>query len=316
MTVAYTDHFFGEEYPLDPAERDGPGTWHAFLRLQLEKRGNRSALTRVKHRGPLCVQKPFYPEGQDLAHLYILHPPGGIVSGDVLSVVAEIGQQTHALFTAPGAGRAYRARAAHMKQIQDVVVNVGAHGSAEWLPQENILYPGSRAAMHTRINLSAGSHFIGWDITSFGLPAQGDAFTSGEFTQKFSIWQLEKPLFAERFFVCDHNRHLMTSRAGLQGHAMQGLFVAGPFDVCEVTRNPVTDALLDQCRALSSDAQDNARKTQRKLLAGITHINGFLVGRCLAHCSEDIKKLFARYWATVRPALLNRPACAPRIWAT
>ena len=55
--------------------------WSAELELGFAVVAGRTALVHNRHVGPLTVQRPFYPEGE-LAHVYLLHPPGGIVAGD------------------------------------------------------------------------------------------------------------------------------------------------------------------------------------------------------------------------------------------
>jgi urease accessory protein len=57
--------------------------WQASLNLSFANRFNKTLLVQRKHSGPLTVQRPFYPEG-DVCHVYLLHPPGGIVGGDEL----------------------------------------------------------------------------------------------------------------------------------------------------------------------------------------------------------------------------------------
>ena len=58
--------------------------WPAFLLLEFEKGENKTRMSEMKFKGPLRVQRPFYPEGQ-VCHVYLLHPPGGLVSGDDLN---------------------------------------------------------------------------------------------------------------------------------------------------------------------------------------------------------------------------------------
>ena len=53
-------------------------------------------LTTRAHRGPLVVQRPFYPEGPGVPHVYLLHPPGGIVGGDSLRVEVSVGHRPSA----------------------------------------------------------------------------------------------------------------------------------------------------------------------------------------------------------------------------
>ena len=81
--------------------------WTAALDLQFERAKERSIVSRCRHNGPLRVQKPFYPE-DGVCHVYLLHPPGGVVGGDELSVSVRAGKGSAALITTPGATRVYR----------------------------------------------------------------------------------------------------------------------------------------------------------------------------------------------------------------
>ena len=69
--------------------------WRAELNLAFVRVDRHTVLKRQKHCGPLLVQKPFYPETDGTCHVYILHPPGGLVGGDDLNIDIDIG---------PGAG--------------------------------------------------------------------------------------------------------------------------------------------------------------------------------------------------------------------
>lgn len=64
--------------------------WQACLDLQFEDRAGRAASSSNKHIGPLQVQKILYPEGPLVAHVAVLHPPGGIAAGDHLTVTSTL----------------------------------------------------------------------------------------------------------------------------------------------------------------------------------------------------------------------------------
>ena len=51
-------------------------------------------------------------------------------------------------------------------------------------------------------------------------------------------------------------------------------------------------------------------------LAGMTRLGDFYAGRYLGHSAARARALFTRWWALLRPELLGRPACPPRIWQT
>ena len=57
--------------------------WRAKLYLKFVEENKKTVLKQRKHEGPLQVQKLFYPELDGTCHVYILHPPGGVVGGEV-----------------------------------------------------------------------------------------------------------------------------------------------------------------------------------------------------------------------------------------
>jgi urease accessory protein len=84
--------------------------WQASLALQFCHTPEKTLLHSAHHVGPLTVQRPFYPEGET-CHLYLLHPPGGIVGGDSLDITVRLDAKSHTLITMPGASKFYRSSA-------------------------------------------------------------------------------------------------------------------------------------------------------------------------------------------------------------
>ena len=135
--------------------------WRAELDMRFAFNHTKTVLTGLRHVGPLRVQRPFYPEG-GVCHVYLLHPPGGLVGGDELTVNLHCGSSSHALLTTPGSTKFYRSVGEQVIVNQRLIVENGA--CLEWFPQENIFFPGAICNLNTSIKLTTDAKFIGWEI--------------------------------------------------------------------------------------------------------------------------------------------------------
>lgn len=280
------------------------GHWPAHLHLQFARTLRGTRLTRKQHAGPLYVQRPFYPEGAELAHVYLLHPPGGLVSGDTLALRLQLENSAQVLATTPGAGRVYRARTDRRTQRQHNVLQLDAGTSLEWLPQESIIYPGAHAHLQTCVDMIEGARFSGWEITVLGLPASNEPLQDGSLLQQLEIRLQGRPVLRERLLLDDASRALATARIGLQGATVSGVFVSGPFSDAELR-----ELALPELQKIKAEAS-------RPALCGITRLGVFLVARYLGNCAQQARQLFTLYWQILRPLLLQRAACPPAIWIT
>src|SRR5438105_10584460 len=124
-------------------------SWKASLSLSFARDENRCVLAKRSHEGPLVVQKPLYPEGAEVCHAIVVHPPGGIAGGDELSL--EVKTRGHALLTTPGATKWYRSAGPWAKQKLSFDVD----GTLEWLPRETIVFDGALAQLECEIRLGS-----------------------------------------------------------------------------------------------------------------------------------------------------------------
>lgn len=280
-------------------------TWDAELSLQLARVGQRTALVSSARHGPLSVQRPFYPEGDEVAHVYVLHPPGGVVSGDRLDVSANLDAAAHALFTTPGAGRFYRARSSGKTQQQLNTISVSADAVCEWLPMENILFANSNCHLGTVVSLCGNARYLGWDITVFGLPACNTGFAGGRLKQRLSINRDGAPVLREQLSIDEHSADLISGNAGLRNASVSGLFVAGPFSSQRAL-----------CDALAAVREYEPEFSCQQSYWGATRHGDFVLVRFLGGDSEDARTLFCAAWTQLRARLIGRVAALPRIWAT
>jgi len=82
--------------------------WHGRLHLGFARQDERTTLVDRRVCMPLAIQRPFYPEGPQVCHVLLLHPPGGLVSGDRLEVRLDLQAASEVLVTTPAAGKWYR----------------------------------------------------------------------------------------------------------------------------------------------------------------------------------------------------------------
>ena len=288
--------------PLDVSgitlARDVPASgWQARLALAFENRGGTTVLSRREHWGPLRIQKPLYPEGAEVCHGILLHPPGGIAGGDVLEMELAVGQGAHALITTPGASKWYRSPG--MLATQRVQLAVAPGGILEWFPQEAIVFNGARARMETRVSLAADACFLGWEITCLGRRASGERFEAGVLNLATYIEREGRPLWMERGELEGGGR-LLQSPAGWAGFSVSATFHA--------VHVGMDSACLTACRAVRPQ-EEGAR-------FGVTRFPEMLVARYLGHSAESARNWCVNLWRHLRPALLKREGVLPRIWST
>jgi urease accessory protein len=294
------------------------GGWQARLELQFQAAEGRTRLAHRRHHGPLLVQRIFHPEppagvpalAAEPCHAYVLHPPGGVVSGDEIQLDVEILAQAHALLTTPAAGKFYRRaqcgasgptrdgneggepRLARLTQTLHVT-----GGVLEWLPQENIFYPEAAVELRTRVRLEAGARFIGWEISCLGLPASRAGLGAGSVRQSFELWQADAPLLLERLNI---EPGCAAARWGLAGRSALGTWLAFPAGASQLERARAQAAVLN-CADMT---------------LACTLVDGALSCRGIAARADRLKQGFIDLWCALRADLLGRPAVLPRIWAT
>lgn len=273
----------------------GQGAWNASLSLGFARRGERTALVRRSHRGPLVLQKPLYPEGEAVCHGILIHPPAGIAGGDRLSVEVDVGAGAHALLTTPGAGKWFRSAGARSRLTQRIRVEAG--GVCEWLPQESIVYDRALGDLVSEVDLAAGAVYLGMEMLCLGRTGSGERFRAGELSVATRIRREGRALWLERGRLSGGSP-LLASPAGLAGQPVTGtLLAAAP---------GLSTALLAACREERPTAGE----------AAVTLLPGLLVARYLGPACEPGRAWMLAIWRRLRPALAGRPAIVPRIWNT
>ncbi len=284
--------------PMDSVAEAAAG-WHARLELGFEcADGNRTVLARRDHFGPLRVQKALYPEGGHVCHSVIVHPPGGIASGDRLEIDIGVSANAHALITTPGASKWYKTPGGSASQ--SVHIDVAADGVVEWLPQEAIVFNQAHARASLDITLGKNALFLGWDTLCFGRTAAGESFATGSYRQRWQIRQDNTLLWNETGMLVGGSP-LLHAAAGMGGAPVCATLVAAG--------TPVDGALIDALRAAMESMPVSARIAATRLpLAAVV--------RYVGHSTEEARDAFVAVWGILRPHLTGIKASTPRLWRT
>lgn len=272
--------------------------WHATLDLELINRFGKTVMGRCSRKGPLTFQRPFYPENE-VCHLYLLHPPGGIVGSDEIHLDIRLNPDTHNLVTTPGATKFYRS--AGDLAIQNQGFSIDDSAVLEWFPQETILFPGAKAKLSTRIDLTGTARFFGWEILCFGRPVNDIKFDTGSIQNRVSVFRDGKPLFIEHLMMNpdDESGKILENKTGFAHYPVTGTFLATGVD-------DVTEQSLEL----------ESFKHIGQSLAGVTRNRDILVARYLGFDPEEAKQYFTGLWTQLRKILIKKDRCLPRIWDT
>lgn len=271
--------------------------WLAHLHLVFGPRQHKTAMLHSEHMGPLRVQRPFYPERDGCCHVYLLHPPGGMVIGDQLRLTVKAQPHSQVLLTTPSAGKIYGAKGASEMQSQTISIDID-NACVEWLPQETIVFDGANGVLATHINLKNNGKYFGWDIVRLGRAASGETFNVGHCLQHVEVWREGVPYFIEKNRI-EANAPIQTAMWGLQGKNTSGTLLA----TLVVTRDMI-DVLVEE---LSINALSHWGLTQKKDL---------FIARYLGDSVSECRQGFEMIWRRIRPLLNDKVAVTPRIWNT
>ena len=267
--------------------------WIAELNLNFSRSKEKTFLSKRNHIGPLTIQRPFYPEG-DICHVYLLHPPGGIVGGDSLTVNTNSEEFSKALITMPGATKIYRTSQNKFSKVNQNIT-IQKNSVLEWLPMETIIFPGACSNISTKFSLNENAKIAAWEIQCLGRPAIQEKFDMGEINLNFEVWRDEKPIIIDKFQVNESN---LDNIAGLRGYPVLGTFVLSIDD--EQMVNTIRDLIPDN----------------DLYVAGVTQMDYLIVIRCLSFKTHLIHEIFKNIWVKTRHLIAGKQASSPRIWST
>ena len=273
--------------------------WRADLKLDYTLESQRT-VARYLHQGPLRILQSLYPEGDQICHNVLVHPPGGLVGGDTLDIQVNVAEGAHALVSTPGATRFYKSGG--QAALQQVTATLAPGARLEWLPLEAIAYNDCEATNRAIFNLAPSSELMAWDVTALGLPSSDMAFTKGHFQQHLEI----PGVWLERGNLRGDDTRWLNSPLGLAGQKCLASLVFASGHNIEPQR---------AAQALEA-AREVLEAHPLRLQAGVTCAHPqVIVLRVMSPLVEPSMDLLKKVWAVWRHTLWALPSTPPRIWS-
>ncbi len=225
------------------------------------------------------------------SNVVTLNTSGGIAGGDRLTSAFEIAAGARATIASQAAERYYRVLEGGGPALVRTRLSVGEHATAEWLPQETILFDGCAMDRRLDIDLSDSSRFVGVEILVFGRAAMGERMRSGYIRDSIRMRRAGRLIWQDTVRL-DGDIDALLRRPALANGAGA---VANLVHVA-----PEAERLVDAVRAALENVPAES---------GVSAWNGMLVARLLAAGAAPLRKAVTAALGTLRDGRV-----LPRVW--
>lgn len=157
----------------------------------------------------------------------VINTSGGLTGGDQLTLEAQAGPGSHLTLTTQAAERAYRA-SSDVARV-DTRLTVAAGATLQWLPQELILFEGSRLRRTLRTDLHGDARLLLVEPVIFGRTAMGECLNDIWFSDRIEIWRESVPLYLDALRLSgDLEAQMSRAALGAGAGTMVSLVYVGP----------------------------------------------------------------------------------------
>jgi urease accessory protein len=271
--------------PYEPRLQRARGTLHIAYR----DRDGTTALADLRQEG--CLKARF-PRPTGWAEAVMLNSSGGVAAGDQLTLRLEVGTNAKATFTAQAAERFYRARPSDPPATVQTTLAVAEGASAEWLPQETILFDACALTRTLSIDLAASASLIAVETLVFGRALMGETVHTARLRDTITLRRAGKLLLHDAIRIEGEAAPLLAHRASANGAIAMATIIHAA---------PTAPTMLEPLRAALAET---------KAEAAASTWNNLLVARLVAPDSATLRTTIVAALQVLREA---RPL--PRVWS-
>lgn len=186
-------------------------------RLTTQQRDEKTCLRGLFQEGCGKIRLP-HTHGDHLEAV-LINTAGGLTGGDHLTWQADVAPGGRVVLTTQACERSYRSTGATAVVETRLVVGAGAH--LDWLPQETILFAGSKLARTLDIDLESGATLTAVEAVLLGRDAMGEEARDAHFSDRWRIRREGRLMHAEatRLSGLDRERDSLSLLNGSRGFA-------------------------------------------------------------------------------------------------
>ena len=238
-----------------------------------------------------------FPRRTDPASMeaVLINTAGGLTGGDRRHWAVEAGEGANVTGTTQACEKIYRSAGGESKVSVSLRARAGAR--IAWMPQETILFDGSRLVRNTDVDLAADASLLMIEAAIFGRQARGETVRSILFRDR---WRIR----CGGTLVHGEDQRLEGDALDALAHAATGAG-SSAFATVLLVGGAATDG-VDAMRRMLDGHRDVASGVSAWTVPG----TGKLLARLVARDSYVLRKALVPLLG-----LLNREAPVPRIWS-
>ncbi len=249
-------------------------------------------LDRLFQEGQAKIRLPKSHGGEPMTAV-LINTAGGIAGGDRLIYGAHFAAGSRAVVTSQAAERVYRSSATDGGLAGEIATTIGveAGASAEWLPQETILFQGAALSRSLDIEMAEDASLKALEMIVFGRTAMGEEITACRLTDRWRLKRGGRLSYADTFRLDGDAQAVLSGTAtGAGARAFATLVWAAPG----------VEGKIDHVRAGLEGASGEV---------GASAFEGLIVVRAANVSAQALRA------DVVRLLLHIREADLPRVWS-
>ncbi len=283
------------------------------LAVSVRQRDDATVLERLRQAG--CLKARF-PRAlvRGWIDVVTLNTSGGIAGGDRLESAFDVRPGGRVSVSAQAAERYYRALPGSEPSSVRTRIAVGAGASAEWLPQETILFDRCALDRRLEVDLAEDAWFLGVETLVFGRSAMGETVETATLRDLIRVRRGGRLVWHDAIRLDGEVAATLRRKAVADGaRAIATIVHVAP--EAEAALDTVRDALHRSRAAGEFDAQSAAGEghaptdLRETTEAAASAWNNMLIARILAPSGEALR---ATVVAVLRVLRGDRPL--PRVW--